>query len=162
MNAIATSADRYELYVASVNSLAMTAAIEYAGSRSDLLICGVFPITIVTAIVSPSALASARTIDPNIPLLAYGKEIFLSVSHRVAPSAYIPSFNGTGTVLSTSVDTDMMNGTIMIARIREAVRRPTPSAYPWKIGRNPNAFEGKARLSVPSAARGRRFPTVRI
>src|ERR1051326_2082613 len=49
-----TKALGYKSPVPSVNSLAITAAMEYPGASSDALICGVFPITMVTAIVSPS------------------------------------------------------------------------------------------------------------
>src|SRR5258707_883685 len=73
--------------VASVNSLAMTAAIEYPGEKSELLMVGVLPMTMVTAMVSPSARASARKIEPIMPVFANGTTTFHVDSQRVEPSA---------------------------------------------------------------------------
>ena len=67
---ISTSAFRYRSSVASVNSLAITAAIVYCGAYSDHEICGLFPISIVTAIVSPSARPNPSMIAPMMPVLA--------------------------------------------------------------------------------------------
>src|SRR4029453_11070053 len=52
---ISMSACRCRSSVASANSFAMTADIVYCGAKSDQLICGLLPMTIVTAIVSPAA-----------------------------------------------------------------------------------------------------------
>src|ERR1051325_237540 len=65
---ISTSACRYSSSAASVNSLAMTAAIVYCGAKSEALICGLLPMTIVTAIVSPSARPRPSITAPMIPV----------------------------------------------------------------------------------------------
>ena len=67
---ISTSACRYRSSAASANSLAMTAAIVYCGAYSDQEICGLFPITIVTAIVSPSARPKPSMTAPTMPVRA--------------------------------------------------------------------------------------------
>src|SRR6266436_7505547 len=67
---ISNNACRYISVVASVNSLASTLASVYPGLKSDAAICGVLPITIVTAIVSPSARPKPRITAPNNPFLA--------------------------------------------------------------------------------------------
>src|SRR5262245_48062547 len=58
------SADICMSPVASVNSFAIAATMEQPGANKDKLIFGSFPTTIVTAIVSPSARANARKMDP--------------------------------------------------------------------------------------------------
>ena len=60
-------------------------SIEYPGAKSERLICGLLPITMVTAMVSPSALASARKIDPKMPRRAKGTTTREVVCQRVAP-----------------------------------------------------------------------------
>jgi hypothetical protein len=85
-SAISINELRYISSVASAKFAASTDAIVYAGSKSDADICGEFPITIVTAIVSPIARPSPRTTAPAIPDAAFPKTI-LVVSHLVAPSA---------------------------------------------------------------------------
>ena len=67
---ISTSADRCSSSAASANSLATTAAIVYCGANSDAEIFGLFPITIVTAIVSPSARPKPSITAPMIPVRA--------------------------------------------------------------------------------------------
>ena len=67
---ISTSACRCRSSVASVNSLAITAAIVYCGAYSDVVICGLLPITIVTAIVSPSARPKPSMTAPMMPVRA--------------------------------------------------------------------------------------------
>ena len=67
---ISTRAARYSASAASVNSLAMTADIVYCGANSDAAICGLFPITIVTAIVSPSARPNPSMTAPMMPVRA--------------------------------------------------------------------------------------------
>jgi hypothetical protein len=67
---ISTSAFRWSSSAASANSLAMTAAIVYCGANSDVDTCGVLPITMVTAIVSPSARPNPSMIEPTIPVRA--------------------------------------------------------------------------------------------
>src|SRR5262245_27801080 len=67
---ISMSAERYRALAASVNSLASTAAIVYCGANSDSDTCGLLPITIVTAIVSPSARPKPSITAPTMPLRA--------------------------------------------------------------------------------------------
>ena len=55
---------------ASVNSLAITAAIEYCGAKSDAEICALLPMTMVTAMVSPSARPNPSITAPTIPVRA--------------------------------------------------------------------------------------------
>jgi hypothetical protein len=50
----------------------MTLAIEYPGSKREVPAFGRLPMTIVTAIVSPSARLSPRMIAPAMPDLAEG------------------------------------------------------------------------------------------
>ena len=56
--------------VASLNSLAMMLASVAPGLNIDATICGMLPITIVTAIVSPSARPKPRMIAPKSPFFA--------------------------------------------------------------------------------------------
>ena len=56
--------------LASANSLAMTAGSEYPGANNEARIVGEFPMTIVTAIVSPSARPSPSMVAPTIPARA--------------------------------------------------------------------------------------------
>src|SRR5204863_4036845 len=65
---ISINACRYNSSAASVNSFAMTAAIVYCGAKSDVLTCGLLPMTIVTAIVSPSARPRPSMTAPMIPV----------------------------------------------------------------------------------------------
>src|SRR5207344_1373710 len=83
---ISTSADRYSLSAASANSLATTAAIVYCGAKSDSDTFGLFPITIVTAIVSPSARPKPSMTAPMMPVRAKNMAARIA-SNGVAPSA---------------------------------------------------------------------------
>src|SRR5262249_34606625 len=56
--------------LASRKLLAIFDGIVAAGANKDARICAVFPITIVTAIVSPSARPSPSIVAPTMPLLA--------------------------------------------------------------------------------------------
>ena len=120
------SALKYRSPVASVNSLAITDAIVYPGANNDALICGLFPMTMVTAMVSPSARAKARNTEPMMPVRAHGTTTCQVASQRVAPIASAASRCSRGTLSNTSRDTEMMNGTTMIASTMPAVRKPTP------------------------------------
>src|ERR1700722_19296288 len=120
------SALRYKSPVASVNSLAITDAIVYPGANSDALICGLFPMTMVTAIVSPSARAKARNTEPMMPVRAHGTTTCQVDSQRVAPIASAASRCSRGTLSKTSRDTEIMNGTTMMASTIPAARKPTP------------------------------------
>src|SRR6266550_3531265 len=110
-------ADRYRLVVASLNSFAIAAAIVYAGCRSEMLMSCRFPMSIVTAIVSPSARPRPRMTAPIKPARPYGRTADRTASHRVAPMASAASRWLAGTASSTSRDTAAMYGTIMIARM---------------------------------------------
>ena len=56
--------------LASANSLAITAGNEYPGAKSEARMVGELPITIVTAIVSPSARPRPSIVAPTIPARA--------------------------------------------------------------------------------------------
>src|SRR5439155_20149037 len=66
-NPTSISAATYKSVVASVNSLASTLAMVYDGARIEAEISGRLPITMVTAMVSPSARPSPSTTAPKIP-----------------------------------------------------------------------------------------------
>src|SRR5216684_2244182 len=121
---------RYKLPVASENSFASTAAIEYPGENKDAAILGLLPTTMVTAIVSPSARASARNTDPKMPIRAAGTTTFQVDSHFVAPRARAASLRSRATGSRSSQDTDKTSGTIMIARTIPVVRNPMQYAGP--------------------------------
>src|SRR5208283_3939633 len=91
----------YKSDVASVNSFAITLAIEYAGLKSEAEISGLLPMTIVTAIVSPIALPKPSNVAPTIPDRAF-ERIILVVSHFVAPIANAASLCKLGIDCSTS------------------------------------------------------------
>src|SRR2546427_3061286 len=94
--------------VASVNSLAMTAAMEYPGEKREALMMGVLPMTMVTAIVSPRARARARKTEPKMPAQAKGTTTFHVDSQRVAPRERAASRWSRGTERSTSRETEMI------------------------------------------------------
>src|SRR5579863_4846331 len=131
---------KYKFPVASENSLASTAAIEYPGENRDAAILGLLPMTMVTAMVSPSARASARNTEPKMPILAAGTTTFQVDSHLVAPRASAASRWSRGIASRTSRDTESTNGTIMMARTIPAVRKPIPYAGPLNRGRYPSVF----------------------
>src|SRR6266496_4343326 len=81
------SADKYMFVVASLNSLAIAAAIVYAGCSSDSAMSWRLPITIVTAIVPPKARPRPRMTAPMRPARPYGNTADRTASHRVAPIA---------------------------------------------------------------------------
>ena len=89
--------------VASANSLAMHRRQRVAGAKSEAWISGELPITIVTAIVSPSARPRPRIAAPRMPGPAYGSTAMRIASQRVAPSASAPSRSAAGMVRSTSM-----------------------------------------------------------
>src|ERR1017187_8877999 len=88
--------------------------MEYPGANNDALICGVLPITMVTAMVSPRARASARKMDPMMPVEALGITTRQMVCHWLAPRARDASRWSRATESRTSRETEMMKGTIMI------------------------------------------------
>ncbi len=72
---------------ASVYSFAITDAMVAAGASSDLEISGLFPINIVTAIVSPRALPKPKTIADDIPETEGEITDILIISNFVDPKA---------------------------------------------------------------------------
>ena len=70
---------------ASPNWLAMIDAMEFPVAVMELGMLFVLPMSIVTVIVSPSALPMASMYDENIPAPATGKIILCTISARVAP-----------------------------------------------------------------------------
>src|SRR2546428_3777925 len=68
-NPISINACKYNSSAASLNSLAITAAMVYCGLNSDSAMTGALPMTIVTAIVSPSARPRPSMMAPMIPVL---------------------------------------------------------------------------------------------
>src|SRR6266403_927687 len=123
---ISIKAERYRSPVASVNSLASTLAMVYPGANSDLAISGRLPITIVTAIVSPSARPKPKMIAPTMPARALRSTPMRIISQRVAPNASAASRWCCGMTVSTSRVIDEMIGMIMIARITPAASMPMP------------------------------------
>ncbi len=89
--------------------------------------CGLLPMTIVTAIVSPRARPKPSMIAPRIPLLPKPSATLIA-SHRVAPRAYAASRWVKGTFFRISRATDDENGTTMIARISAAFPCPRRGA----------------------------------
>ena len=73
------------------------------GVKSEAAICGVLPMSICTAIVSPTARAMARTMDVMTPGMADGRTTWIIVCHHVAPSASEASSSGRGTAERASV-----------------------------------------------------------
>src|ERR1700723_3317329 len=101
---------------------------------------GWLPITIVTAIVSPSARPSPKITDPIMPIRALRSTPIRSISQRVAPSASTASRWFTGTARITSLLIELITGKIMIARITLAVNIPTPKFGATKRPVQPRYF----------------------
>lgn len=89
---ISISEEVYNFVVASVNSFAIKLAIVCPGENILSGILLEFPITIVTAIVSPKALPKERRKPAKIPLKENGRVTDLRVSNSVAPKEIAPSF----------------------------------------------------------------------
>ena len=70
--------------------------------------------------VSPSARPNPKMIAPITPEIPYGKTAILTISQRVAPSASAASRWVCGTTRKTSVQTEEIYGTTMIARMTPA------------------------------------------
>ena len=117
--------------------VAICEAIVCAESKMLLGTSGRFPITIVTAIVSPSARPSPRITAPKMPDRAYGSTALVIISQRVAPSASIASRCESGTAVMTSREMATTVGRIMSVRITPAANSPTPNGGPAKIGIQP-------------------------
>jgi hypothetical protein len=135
---IATSDCVWSPPLASLNVTAILDAMVWAWSKIDTGMSWPLPITIVTAIVSPSARPRPRIAAPTTPERAYGSTALTATSQRVAPRPNIASRWLFGTELSTSREIETIVGRIMIARITPAAPRPTPKLGPWKKGSQPS------------------------
>ena len=91
-----------------------------------------FPISIVTAIVSPTARPNPRMDAPISPVFAYGNIASRNISHLVAPSMYAASRCCCGTAIKTSRDTAETVGIIIMASTTLAVSMSRPSGVPEK------------------------------
>ena len=123
-NSTRPAANRADVWIPvdSPNSFAITAASVYPWANRWLPIFGALPITSTTAIVSPIARPIPSIAPPVIPGREYGRTARRIISHRVAPSASAPSLSADGTVAMTSREIADTIGTIMIARIRPAMK----------------------------------------
>ena len=88
--------------------------------------------SMVTAIVSPSARPKPRITAPKIPVRALRKTAIRNISQRVAPSAKTASFWFCGTAAITSRVMEVTMGITMMARINPAASMPIPYAGPSK------------------------------
>ena len=120
-------------------------------------ICGLLPMTMVTAIVSPSARPRARITAPEMPARPYGKTTCQIVSHFVAPRASEPSRCICGTADSTSRETAAMKGSTMMARINPR-QHPQPVEGPEKSGRKPRVARSAGAILRGPEARARTGP----
>ena len=84
------------------------------------------PITIVTAIVSPSARPKPRITAPKIPARELLRTAIFIISHWVQPRPSAASRCEWGMARKTSREIEEIVGMIMIARITPAVSIPTP------------------------------------
>ena len=100
------------------------------GENSEVMSCGVLPMSICTAIVSPTARAIASTTAVRMPGAAAGTMTWTIVCHHVAPSARLASSSGFGTALSASVLMERIVGMIMMASTSEAASTPKPVVAP--------------------------------
>src|SRR5260370_29482976 len=91
----------------------------------------------VTAMVSPSARASARKIEPKIPVRANGTTTFQVASQRVAPNASAASRCSRGTESSTSRETEIIKGSTISAKTIHAARKTTHNTDHWQSDNNP-------------------------
>src|SRR5579864_916702 len=92
-----------------------------------------FPISIVTAMVSPTALPRPSIDAPIRPDLEYGITASLKTSHFVAPSMYAASLWLFGTASIISLEIADIVGIIMMARTMLAVKISKPNGLPEKI-----------------------------
>ena len=73
--------------LASAYSFAMTEAIVAAGEKSEVEMMGELPMSIVTAMVSPSALPNPKTTAEEIPEIEGDKMASFIISYLVDPNA---------------------------------------------------------------------------
>src|SRR5262249_5135039 len=105
---------------------ASNAASVLAGENSERLSWFELPISIASAMVSPSARPNARTNAPKMPVDAVGSMTRKIASQRVAPMPYAASFSRYGTKRNASWETAATVGTIMMASTSAAGKRPGP------------------------------------
>src|SRR5690606_40023311 len=106
---------------ASLNSLANADAMELEGEKIDDGKLNAFPITKVTAIVSPSARPRPSIMPPITPFFVNGNTTFHTTSHVVLPKPYADSLSKGGTRSNTSRITAEMTRHDMKDRIRPPV-----------------------------------------
>ena len=99
-----------------------------------------FPMTIVTAIVSPSARPNASMTPPRMPIRAVGRMTCRIVSHRVAPIPVYPSRRESGTDRMTSRETATTIGTIMTASTMPAVNTEKRVGFAGSSAKNGITF----------------------
>ena len=116
----------------SANSLMIAEPSVAPGAMSEWGIDGLFPITIATAMLSPSALPVASVIAVWIPARAPGRTALLVTCHRVAPSASAASRSAVGTLAIAVRLRATMVGNVITARTTEARRTLGPYATPRK------------------------------
>ena len=124
------SDERWNGSVASVNWLAMIDERVAAGANSECAMVGELPMTIVTAIVSPSARPVDRVTAPKRPTRALGSTTRQSTCQRVAPRANAASTWSPGTAAITSREMATIVGSTMTKSTKPASNRPTPSWAP--------------------------------
>ena len=112
--------------LASLNVVAILEAMVWAWSNRRVGIASLLPMTMVTAMVSPSARPRPRMTAPMMPDRANGRTARQMTSQRVAPSANIASRWLPGTAWMTSREMVTIVGRIMIVRMTPAEKRPTP------------------------------------
>src|SRR5947208_2677236 len=145
-SAISTSADANRSLGASANWLAIVLATVSDAPSSDAPIRRPLPITIVTAIVSPSARPRARMHAPMNPDFAAGQTAMRIISQRVAPSPSAASRYVAGTERTASSETDTIIGSTMIARINTAQSMFRGSIGSRKNGVQPNSLVSTGTL----------------
>src|SRR5262249_35191281 len=116
---------------------ASSAASVLAGEKSERLNWFEFPMSIASAIVSPSARPKPRTSAPNMPVDAVGSITLRIASQRVAPIPYAASLVRYGTCRSASRDTAATVGRIMMASTSAAGSSPGPLKVDPKNGIQP-------------------------
>ena len=104
----------------------MSEASVCPGPKRDFGMSSWFPMTILTAIVSPNALPNPRNIAASTPGPAARKMTFFIVSHFVAPTESDASFKAIGTELNDSRHNDMIIGKTIIDKINDAVNKLNP------------------------------------
>ena len=120
--------------------------------------------SIVTAIVSPSARPSPRMTPPMMPERAYGSTASRIISHRVAPSASAASRCERGTASSTSRDDRRDVRQDHDREDHPAASMLLPYAGPEKSGVSPRSqrvAQERHDVLAKERQRGRRCPRAR-